>query len=154
MKKISIFVLALMLAFATAACGSNDTAGNTDTAGSTDQTQSSDAAAEEITVTIDIDYPDSSKVTDVENARVVIADGSSVLDVLNKYAEEANIKITMDEGSQMPYVTAINGVEATDTAGWVYEINDEMIMETADKHIVKNGDDIEWSFESWNDTDD
>ena len=35
-----------------------------------------------------------------------------------------------------------------------YEVTDETIMETADKHIVKDGDDIEWSFESWNDIDD
>ena len=158
MKKLSVFVLTFIMIFSMAACGSST---GSDNAGTTAPTQNSDtadnsssAADGEITVTIDIDYPDSSKAADVDDARVVVADGSTVLDVLNRYAEDNNVEIRMDDTSSAPYVISIGGVEATDTAGWVYEVNDKTIMETADKHMVRNGDDIEWSFENWNDMDD
>lgn len=157
MKKLSVFVLTFIMIFSMAACGST---GSSNTA-TTEQTQNSasadnsaTAANGEITVTIDIDYPDSSKVADVDDAKVIVPDGSSVLDVLNRYAEDNNVEVRMDDTSSAPYVVSIGGVEATDTAGWVYEVNDETIMETADKHIVKDRDDIEWSFENWNDMDD
>ena len=159
MKKLSVLVLAFIMVFAMAACGGNN--GNSNNANTTDQTQNSAAsdnsgaaAGGDITVTIDIDYPDSSKVADVENVKVTVRENSSVLDVLNKYADANDVKIIMDDTSSTPYVSSIGGVDATDTAGWVYEVNDETIMETADKHIVKDGDDIEWSFESWNDNND
>lgn len=158
MKKLSVLVLTFIMVLAMAACGGNN--GNSSNANTTDQTQNSaasdnsgTAAGGDIVVTIDIDYPDSSKLADVEDVKVRIPENSSVLDVLNKYADKNNVKIIIDDSSA-PYVTSIGGVAATDAAGWVYEVNDETVMEATDKHIVKDGDDIEWSFESWNDNND
>ena len=94
--------------------------GSGDTTG---QQQQTDAPSEEaITVTIDISYPDESGLADVEDATVTVDSESSVL---------------------------INGVAETDTAGWVYEVNDEMVMESADACILTDGDSISWDFESW-----
>ena len=100
---------------------------------------------------MDIDFPDSSGVRDIDDARVTVENGSSVLDVLNTYAAANNIDVTMDESSASPYVTAINGVSQTDTAGWVYELNDQMVMESAADCIVSDGDKIDWDFDDWTD---
>ena len=149
MKKISIAAATLVMVFimsAMVACGggSGDNNGGNTAAGS-----SGDKGT--VTVTMDIDFPDSSGVRDIDDARVTVENGSSVLDVLNTYAAANNIDVTMDESSASPYVTAINGVSQTDTAGWIYEVNDNMIMESAADFIVSNGDKIDWDFDEWAD---
>ena len=142
MKKLSIVIMSLILVFAMASCGGNNSSGN------------GDAAGDMISVVIDIDFPDESGIADVDDMRIEVADGSTVLDVLNAYAENNDGEIIMDETSDTPYVTSINGAAATAAAGWVYEVNDEMVMDSADKYVVKNGDKIDWSFETWDDMDD
>ena len=134
MKKVLIVLMTLVMVFAMTACGGADA-------------PASDAAM--ITVEIEIDYPDETGVADVEEAAVEVPEGSAVLDVLNAYAEANNCEIVMDENATPPYVIGIGEVEATDTAGWVYEVNDEMVMESADACVVNAGDEISWSFESW-----
>lgn len=148
MKKILLLIVSLIMVFTMAAmtsCGENDK--------NTASDDGNGAGGADVTVTIDIDYPDKSGKTDVEDANVTVPENSSVLDVLNQYAKDNKIEIVMDDSSDMPYVYSIDGVSATKTAGWVYEVNDEMIMETADKHIVKSKDSVEWSFEDWNNDD-
>ena len=98
---------------------------------------------------MNIDFPDESGVADIEDVAVSTEDGSSVLDILNKYADENSIEIVTDDTGENPYVTSINGVSETDSAGWTYELNDEMVMDAADQCIVSDGDEIDWSFESW-----
>ncbi|MDO4546131.1 MAG: DUF4430 domain-containing protein [Bacillota bacterium] len=137
MKKLLIMILTLIMAVAMVSCGG----------GSSDSGSADDAAT--ISVTIDIDFPDESGVADVDDLSIDVADGSSVLDVLNAYADANEGEIIMDESSSTPYVTSINGVAQTDTAGWVYEVNDEMVMESAGDYTVAAGDKIDWSFESW-----
>ena len=149
MKKISIAAATLVMVFimsAMVACGGgsgDNNGGNTAAGGSGDKGT--------VTVTMDIDFPDSSGVRDIDDARVTVENGSSVLDVLNTYAAANNIDVTMDESSASPYVTAINGVSQTDTAGWVYELNDQMVMESAADCIVSDGDKIDWDFDDWTD---
>lgn len=138
MKKFSniavIAALMIMMLF-TVSCGSG---------------QDNDKASEnEVSVILSIDYPDSSGSEDVEDLSVTAAEGSSVLDVLMDYAEENDIEILTDDSMGDPYVTSINGVSESETAGWVYEVNDEMVMEAAGQHTVNAGDEIDWSFESW-----
>lgn len=147
MKKLSILFLSLIMILSMAACGNNNNATAQEPAA---DNNGGNAAGADIAVTIDIDYPDDSKVKDVEDADVTVPEGSSVLDVLNKYAEENNFEIMMADSKAMStYVSGINGVESTDTAGWIYQVNDEAIMDTADKCIVKNGDSVEWEFDNW-----
>ena len=139
MKKYAILLIVVIMALALASCGSGDTTG---------QQQQTDAPSEEaITVTIDISYPDESGLADVEDATV--DSESSVLSALITYGNANDIEVLTDEASENPYVTSINGVAETDTAGWVYEVNDEMVMESADACILTDGDSISWDFESW-----
>ena len=135
MKKVLTVLMTLVMVFAMTACGG-----------------SADAPAEDaamITVEIEIDYPDETGVADAEEVVVEVPEGSAVLDVLNAFAEANGCEIVMDENATPPYVIGIGGVEATDTAGWVYEVNDEMVMESADECVVNAGDEISWSFETW-----
>lgn len=149
MKKISLSLTTLVMVFimsAMVACGGgsgDNNGGNAAASGSGDNGT--------VTVTMDVDFPDSSGVRDIDDARVTVENGSSVLDVLNTYAADNNIEVTVDESSASPYITAINGVSQTDTAGWVYELNDQMIMESAADFIVSNGDKIDWDFDEWAD---
>ena len=141
MKKYAILLIVVIMALALAGCGSGDTTG---------QQQQTDAPSEEaITVTIDISYPDESGLADVEDATVTVDSESSVLNALITYGNANDIEVLTDEASENPYVTSINGVAETDTAGWVYEVNDEMVMESADAYILTDGDSISWDFESW-----
>lgn len=141
MKKLSVFILSLILIFTMVSCGDND-----------EKNMTSDKT--DITVTIEIDFPDDSGVQDIDNAQVSVSEGNSVLDVLNTYGEENSVDITLDERSESPYVISISGVEATGSSGWVYELNDETVMESADKCTVQDGDKVDWSFESWDDDSD
>lgn len=144
MKKLSILITCLIMTFALVSCGDSDK--NTNESGSEN--------TGEISVTLDIDFPDNSGETDIDDTKVNVTSDASALDVLKTYCESNDIKITMDESSESPYVTSIGKAAATDNAGWVFEINDEMIMESADKAMVKDGDKVDWSFESWSENND
>lgn len=134
MKKVLVILMTLIMVFAMTACGGGSNGGGS---GAT------------ITVEIEIDYPDESGIADVEDMRVEIAEGGSVLDALNAYAEANGCDVVMDENATPPYVIGIGGLEATATAGWVYEVNDEMVMESADACVLNAGDEVSWSFETW-----
>lgn len=153
MKKLSIAIITLIMVFSMASCGGNNNNNNTAASDNTAATENT-AANADVTVFLDIDFPDDSNVKDIDDVKLTVKNGSSVLDVLNTYANENNIDVTMDESSADPYVTGINGVTATESAGWAYEVNDEMVMEAANKCTVKANDEINWEFETWQDTND
>ncbi len=141
MKKLLVLIMSMIMVLALAACGG----GSSDSGGS-------DGAAEAegtINVVLEIDYPDESGVADVEDMQLEIIEGGSVLAALNAYADANNCEVLMDGESDMLYISSIGGVAATDTAGWTYEVNDEMVMEAADQCFLKDGDEVSWSFESW-----
>lgn len=151
MKKLLAIMLGMIMIFALAGCGENNNAGGAGSkAGDTSDGnggQTSDAP--QMTVVIDIDYPDASGVKDVDDVRLQVAEGSSVLAVLNEYAAANSCEVVMSDSSATAYVTSIGGVAATDAAGWVYEVNDQTVMEAADECILKNGDEVSWDFETW-----
>lgn len=136
MKRLTIILLTLVLVFAMTACGGGNSAGGSGAA---------------ITVEMEIDYPDESGIADVEDVKVDIPEGGSVLDALNAYAEMSGCEILMDESATPPYVIGIGGLEASDVAGWIYEVNDGMVMESADACVLNAGDEVSWSFETWAD---
>lgn len=136
MKKVLVVLMTLIMVFAMTACGG---AGGNASGGS----------GATISVEIEIDYPDESGIADVEEAVVEIPEGGSVLDALNAYSEASGCEILMDENATPPYVIGIGGLEASDVAGWVYEVNDEMVMESADACVLNAGDEASWSYETW-----
>jgi len=151
MKKILAIMLGMIMIFALAGCGENNNAGGAGSkAGDTSDGnggQTSDVP--QMTVYIDIDYPDNSGVKDVEDLKMQVVKGSSVLTVLNDYAAANSCEVLMSDNSATAYVTSIGGVAATDAAGWVYEVNDQMVMDAADAYILEDGDEVSWDFETW-----
>lgn len=143
MKKISVLILSMILVLTMVSCGNSSK--NTETGSNSDG---------KITVTLDIDFPDSSNVKDVEDLKLTVDSGSTVFDVIMKaYTAESGEEVTATESDNTEnatrYISSISGVAETDSAGWMYEVNDETIMKSADQCTLKNGDEIEWSFESW-----
>jgi len=134
MKKILVLMMALVMVLGMTACGSSST-------------PAGDVA--EITVTMEIDFPDGSNVADVEDAQVIVPEGSSVYDVLKAYADANNVEVVLEESSTSDYVSSIGGVAQTENSGWVYEVNDEMVMESATTCVANNGDVVDWEVQSW-----
>lgn len=134
MKKLLIVLMSMIMVMAMASCGEH---------------QKDTPVADIAFVTIEIDFPDESGVADVEDVEIEVPGGSSVLDVLMAYSEQFNCEVLMSDTSKTAYVTSIGGVAATDVAGWVYEVNDEMVMEAADKCVLNDGDEVSWDFETW-----
>ena len=141
MRKAIVILLSFVMILAFAGCGS-------DSQSEDEQTQQA-AAETTIQITMDISFPDDSGMEDIEDASVTVESGSSVLNALNVYADEADLEIEMDNASENPYVTGIGGILESDTAGWIYEVNDEMVMESADACILNDGDNVSWNYESW-----
>ncbi len=144
MKKLSVILMAMILAFALASCGGGSS--DSDGGGNDGTAQGAD---EMISVTLEIEYPDESSVADAEDVVVEISKDGTVLDALNAYADASGCAVVLDQSSDSPYVTSIGGVAATDTAGWIYEVNDEQVMKSADACTLKAGDEVSWSFEEW-----
>ena len=144
MKKILALMAALIMVLAMTACSSIEPSDD-----------GSDAKM--INVAIEIDYPDvddedleKAEKKDIE-AKMMVEEGTSAIDMLYSYADPNGIDVVLDESSPTIYVTSIDGVEQTNDAGWVYEVNDEMTMDAADELIVEEGMKITWEYTSWDD---
>lgn len=103
----------------------------------------------DIKVTLSIDFPDTKGQADVEDIKIGLTEESSVLDVLFAYANENDIEV-LTEGEEDPYVTSIGGVIEDGSWGWTYTINDEIVMESAGKAMIKNGDEVQWEYSDMN----
>ncbi len=142
MKKVLALMLALIMVLAMTACSSIEPSDD-----------GSDAKL--INVKIEIDYPDvddedleKAEKEDIE-AAMTVEEGTSVIDMLYSYADANGIEVLLDESSPSLYVTSIDGVEQSSDAGWVYMINDEMVMDAADELIVEEGMEVTWEYMSW-----
>ena len=144
MKKLLALMMALILVLAMTAC---------------DNIEPSDdgSDANMIKVSIEIDFPDvddedleKAEKEDIE-ADMMVEEGTSAIEQLYAFADEQGIDVVLDESSPTIYVTAIDGVEQTADAGWVYEVDDESTMDAADELILKEGMKITWEYMSWSD---
>ncbi len=70
-------------------------------------------------------------------------EGETALDLLKSGAE-----VITQESSFGEFVSAINGVEQTDTEFWLYYVNDEAASVGAGEYITKGGDKVEWRLEN------
>ena len=141
MKNIVIVLMALVMVFAMAACGNNGGAAG------------GNGSGQMIDVCMEVDYPDNGGMPDVENYWLQVPEGSTALDVLNEFAKLYGIGVVMSDNDSAhdSYVVSIGDVAENAGAGWAYEVNDNMPMETAAKYIVENKDEITWEFMSWYD---
>ena len=54
--------------------------------------------------------------------------------------------VTVEDGQYGTYISAINGLAAEGSSGWVYTVNGEQVMESADACPVADGDTVEFSY--------
>lgn len=148
-KRTMALLLVLVLAMvAFAGCGDDDDSGKSDAT-----KQAEEEVIGEIKVKLSIDFPDAEDQKDVEDKIIGLPAESSALDLLFAYANENNLAVET-EGDDDPYVVSIGGVSQGDTTGWVFTINDESIMESSGKAMLKDGDEVEWEFTNWDDLND
>ena len=104
-----------------------------------------------ITATLTIDFNDGEKFS-----QVITVENSTVLDLLLETEKYANIIIeaNYNEQYQSYSVDSItyNGKEyasGDDGHWWIFNINNEFAINSADKTYVENNDLIEWKFEKF-----
>ena len=111
-------------------------------AGCADKADESEKGGEaQITVTMEVDTA-VQEGGSVESVDVAVAEGATVLEVL----EASDVEYVAEDSSYGKYVTTIAGVEQGSNSGWVYSINGESGMESAEVAVVADGDTITWQF--------
>lgn len=127
---ISIATLVLLCSLPLTGCSS----------GTSDASSSASGAAVELaqtTVTVtDADGQVASYT--VETA----AEGATVLSVI----QATDADVTVEDGQYGTYISAINGLAAEGSSGWVYTVNGEQVMESVDACPVADGDTVEFSY--------
>lgn len=127
---IGIATLVLLCSLPLAGCSS----------GTSDASSSASGAAVELaqtTVTVtDADGQVASYT--VETA----AEGATVLSAI----QATDADVTVEDGQYGTYISAINGLAAEGSSGWVYTVNGEQVMESVDACPVADGDTVEFSY--------
>lgn len=127
---IGIATLVLLCSLPLAGCSS----------GTSDASSSASGAAIELaqtTVTVtDADGQVASYT--VETA----AEGATVLSAI----QATDADVTVEDGQYGTYISAINGLAAEGSSGWVYTVNGEQVMESVDACPVADGDTVEFSY--------
>lgn len=127
---IGVATLVLLCSLPLAGCSS----------GTSDASSSASGAAVELaqtTVTVtDADGQVASYT--VETA----AEGATVLSVI----QATDADVTVEDGQYGTYISAINGLAAEGSSGWVYTVNGEQVMESVDACPVADGDTVEFSY--------
>lgn len=157
-KLISVIVLSLALAFALSACAplySMFVVTNKPKA-SNDFLVDVIGDYGEVTGTVEISiiYPEEAGVETADGKASLYEENSTALGALSDFCYYNGIDISV-ETSVSQYVTSIGGVAENDygnPSGWVYTVNGEEIMESADKYELSDGDSIEWKFVSFGDS--
>lgn len=158
-KLISVFALALVLTLSLSACSSlysvffvtnmQPEASNSYMIGVIGD--ESEAIGQ---VNISVIYPEEAETENSSGTVSIYKNQRSALDALNNFCWINGIDISVQNGTSS-YVTSINGVSENDygdPSGWVYTVNGEEIMESADKYELSDGDSIEWKFVTFSDS--
>lgn len=158
LKRALVIAFAAMLSLAAlAGCSSNESKpSESKDAGSAPATQEANPAnestsnggtnaadsnpADAINVVMTVTDADGNEVA---NVAVQTAPDSMVFDVL----EDSNIEFVSQTGDYGPFVTSINGIDASsagENAGWVFTLNGEAVMVGCDQQPVADGDTVAW----------
>lgn len=111
------------------------------------------------TAYLNVTFPENDKLKDtenIENAEVPFyTEETTILDLLKEYCDENKISVVIENGTYT-YVQGIGGLQENDLGsgtGWVFEVNNEMVMEGASTCKVKDGDSILWKYVDYTDLD-
>lgn len=127
---IGIATLVLLCSLPLAGCSS----------GTSDASSSASGTAVELTqTTVTVTDADGQVASyTVETA----AEGATVLSVI----QATDADVTVEDGQYGTYISAINGLAAEGSSGWVYTVNGEQVMESVDACPVADGDTVEFSY--------
>ena len=109
---------------------------------STDVPAVSDDAQISVQVVVDSSAADGSVSYD---GTVELAEGATVLDAI----EATGLELDVQDSDYGAFVNAIDGLatgDAGDSSGWGYDLNGEMVMESADVATVADGDVLTWTY--------
>jgi len=103
----------------------------------------------EITATIVIDFGDGKNYTNI-----LVIDNSTVFDFLLEIEKIGDITVETNEESGSYEIESITYKEKKYTHGengywWLFYVNEQFAMDSADKVYVNNYDLIEWKFENF-----
>lgn len=128
----------------TASTDSGSTAAATAPAGSasTGSAAVSDDQQIAVQVVVDSSAADGSVSFD---GTVELAEGATVLDAI----EATGLELDVQDSEYGAFVNAIGGLatgDAGDASGWGYDLNGEMVMDSADVATVADGDVLTWTY--------
>lgn len=142
-KPLSILAaLGLAASLVLAGCGSS--AAPADTAAPETEAVATPEAAT-VSVQVVVEDATGDEATELDAVIAEVPEGGTVLDAL----AASGIEYESEDSEYGAFVTSIAGVAGTDSTGWVYTVNGEEIMESADAHVVEGGDVITWSLIAW-----
>ena len=104
--------------------------------------QSADDAQTTVQVTVDSSAADGSVSFD---GTVELAEDATVLDAL----KATGLAVDVQDSEYGAFVNAIDGLATGafgDASGWGYDINGEMVMDSADVATVADGDVVAWTY--------
>lgn len=133
-KRITLIALTLLLTLTFAACLDPSADGSD---------------IKTIHVSMDVIYPKDADIENVTDFEMQVEESATVLDVLKSFADQQDIEVIIDDSSSSVYVTSINGYAAEDTSGWIYEVNNETVMEEASHYVLANGDEVTWEYKEF-----
>lgn len=99
-----------------------------------------------LNVSVKIDYGNGTSIT---NGSVYLFNGANVLDALRAVAK---VNATYWEAYQVFFINAINNVFNNDKGNnrwWVYSVNGEHALVSADQYKLNDGDQIEWTYQKY-----
>lgn len=79
-----------------------------------------------------------------ETSKIIEYDGANGMSALDLLLQLADVKYQNSEYGA--YITSINGITNTENEYWLYSVNGEEPMVSADKYTTKDGDKIKWEF--------
>lgn len=80
---------------------------------------------------------------------VTVKNGSTAYDVLKVACDSQGIMINATSSSYGKYIVGFNNIDEKDCgsqSGWTYTVNSKSIWQSCDKYVVKEGDNIKFSF--------
>jgi hypothetical protein len=98
-----------------------------------------------VQVSVIIDYGNGTSTTDSD---VYLFTDANVLDALRAVA---NVNATYWEAYKSFFVDGINDVfnDFAQSRFWVFSVNGEHALVSADQYILEDGDEVEWTYEHY-----
>lgn len=98
---------------------------------------------QKITVELSVDYGDGNNIS---FGSVAVDPGETAYSLLVKKMQEKNAPVTTKTYDYGTMVESIDNVATDSKNYWSYSVNGQLGSVAADKHVLKNGDSVEWKY--------